>query len=302
MTKYFYLFGSFLISIVFLTFASTPNYSQPASQQTASQEQIESLIVKSGIVNQLEQLPQLLETGISQAQQKAKKPLSKEVFDKLNHAVRVSFDPKAIQKTIQEVIAKRLNKEDIDFIMNWLNSPFGEKITKMEESASTAEAYTEMQNMKEALTKDTARVSQIQKLDEALHGTESNIELGLKIQFAMAASMTATIDPNNPELLENISKKVEANRPKMTASIKEDTLVSYLYMYRTLDANELEQYISFAKLESSQKYYKVLIESLSLGIIDASRNVGKMFAESTKNSQNEKPEDVKVDEKNSKTN
>lgn len=278
----FIVLGYIISVFLSISLSAAENVKEPASKQKTRE-----LVDKAAIIRQLEQIPKILQNGIAQAQRKAQKKVSEPALNDLYHAIQKSFDSQKLQKKIEEHIAKKMSNEDVDFVMNWLNSPLGEKILKLEDSVSTAEAYEEMQKRKEELSKDSKRVDQIYKLDQAIQGSKTNLELGINMQFAMAAAMAAVYDPENREILDNILKKVEANRPRMEGPIKESTMTSYLYMYRDLETDEIEQYIAFVKSEPGQKYFNALLESLSSAIMDAARNTGPALTEIIKEKKKE---------------
>jgi|GEM_PF-3171107 len=277
----------------FITTLTIITFSLPGRAEEATSGQIQTLIQKSGLSAQLEQLPQILEMGLNQSRQKNKESLAPEEFEMLKNAMIVSYDPAILQKSVSDYILVKISKEEIDQILSWLDSPIGRKIIKLEEDTATPEGEEKMENMSEELYKDEDRIALVQELDEAIRGSESNVEMVLSIQYAMAVSMAIAIDPGNQDLLDNVMKRVMAGRRQMTEVVRESTLKNYLYTYHTLQPGEIRQYIEFAKTAYGMKYFQVITESLSKGIIEASRNVGKIFGQSLKKAKEETREEKK---------
>ena len=239
----------------------------------------QELMLKSGVKKQVEQLPKLVLYGMDQALQNSQQSLPPDIHANLKLAVLSSFRAGPILNKIQLNIENNLNKNEVEAILQWLKSPLGEKITKLEESAATPSAYEAMEAMKEKLLQDSARVKKIRKLDEAIKGTESLLYLAASTQKAITTSMAAELAPDDPDMFEQIVEDTMGGRKQLESAIKDNTLVSLLSTYRALKDEEIDKYIDFASSDLGRKYHKTIIDGINSGFLSASRDVGKLFVQ-----------------------
>ena len=130
--------GLVAISIFSSTFCSAALKATPQMTQ--------ALMIKSGIKKQVEQIPSFVLYGMDQAYRESQPPLPAEVYGELRQAVELSFRADSILKKCQENIETRLNKYDVEAILQWVESPLGVKIIKLEEAGSSIGAYQAMES------------------------------------------------------------------------------------------------------------------------------------------------------------
>ena len=149
-----------------------------------SNQMVQTLMQKSGLKKQIEQMPKMLQSVLDQQQQMGAKNLTQEDFNKISRLARSAFDAKTIHDAVQTYIKSNLPENDMRAVLEWLDSPLGKKITRLEEDASTAEAYTDMQAIGPKLldeNKDSARIHKMKRLDNAIGATESTINTVMNI-------------------------------------------------------------------------------------------------------------------------
>ncbi len=244
----------------------------------ATPQMIQELMVKSGIARQVEQLPTMMVYGFDQALRQSAQPLPADVVNNLKQAATASYRAEPILVEVRQNIDRKLSKYDVEAVLRWLSSPLGEKITALEVAATTPSAYEAMEAAKSELLKDAARVAKMQRLDRAIRATESDVDLQLNTQIAIASSLAAAFSPGDPTVLDDISRAAQADRKELEAEQKEKTLVSLLYTYRTLKDEEIDRYIDFAISDVGSRFQDAVMEGLSSGIVNASRELGQALA------------------------
>jgi hypothetical protein len=254
-----------------------------AGEGKADQELVRTLMQKSGLNKQIEQIPLMMQAGIAQADQNqpSRKMTQKEMSD-LNSMVAAAFNAKAMSAAVQKQIGSDLAVKDIRAALAWLSSPLGEKITRLEEDSSTPAAYAEMQAMADTLTKNTARAAQLKKLDRAVKATESGVNVALNMQISMLIATSSVMPRDKRPSADEITVQVNKNSAQMRSMVEQDTLLSFLYTYRTLTDAEVDRYIAFAESESGRKYSAVTTKGVSDAIVQASRTLGSMLGQNMK--------------------
>ena len=188
-----------------------------------------------------------------------------------------SFEASAMLKILKSGIAAGLTAEDIKLILLWLDSPLGQKITELEENASSAQAYQEMRDFAMGLESNPPadkRIAAIEQFDQAAHMTESSVKIKMDMSLAMAEAMSCTMGCDNFSK-EKIMRQLEQARPQFEQGSQQEMFISSLFTYQTLTDDELDQYIKFYETAVGQKYMKVVTDALSSSIQNASKLLGE---------------------------
>jgi hypothetical protein len=253
-----------------------------AGGNEADTQLVLTLMRKSGLDKQLEQIPAAVQAGIDQAQQQ-QKGLSPDDMAALKRLSAVAFDVKALNDAVRTHVQANMNGKDLEAALAWLGSPLGERITGLEEAASTPQAVAEMQSTAGRLAGDKARVEKMKKLDVAVQATESNVRMVLNMQVVIAVAMTASMEPDQQPSADAILHEVNKNSAQLRSMIEQQILLSFLYAYRSLTDAELDRYIAFAESAAGKKYQTVTSEAVSGAMVDAGRKLGSLLGEDMKN-------------------
>ncbi|OEU63353.1 MAG: hypothetical protein BBJ57_07815 [Desulfobacterales bacterium PC51MH44] len=264
------------ISVIIIVFLLL--FSQFAgAAERKKHELAEKLIIKSGLAEQIKNFPKLFETGFIQSYQQSGQSLPEEKFQKIRKVVAGSFDPQIIREFCFRQINTQLSLDDIQATLNWLDSPLGKKITRLEKAASTVEAYKEMQAMSHKLQnsqKSPGRLNLFQRLDKATYATEWTVDMALNTQIATSTAMLASFPLANQPSAEEIGKKIEMNRPQIERMISQQVFISFIYTYRDLSDKEIAKYVLFAESDNGRRYHEVILKALNYAMIDSSKKSG----------------------------
>jgi hypothetical protein len=235
-----------------------------------------TLMLKSGMKKQIEQMPQLLQSELDQQQANAT-GITQEEFNRFSNIVRAAFDAKAIHADAQTYIKLNLSENDMKEVLEWLDSPLGTKITKLEEEGSTAKAYEDMQAIGPMLlheNKNSARLNKLIKLDKAIGVTQSSANTVLNIQLAMITAMSAAMEVDKRPSFEDVQELVKKNQPQIHAAMSQMVQIQFLYSYRELTDHEIDRYIQFAESMPGQRYHNVSIRAIDEALVHAARRIG----------------------------
>jgi hypothetical protein len=241
-----------------------------------SDKLVRTLMLKSGMKKQIEQMPQLLQSELEQQQANAT-GITQEDFNRFSSIAKSAFDAKAIHAAVQTYIKLNLSENDMKEVLEWLDSPLGTKITKLEEEASTAKAYEDMQKIGPKLlheNKDSARMNKIMKLDKAIGVTQSTVNTVLNIQLAMISAMSAAMEADKRPSFEDVQDLVKKNQPQIQSAMRQMVQIQFLYSYRELSDHEIDRYIQFAESMQGQRYHNVSIRAIDEALVQAARRIG----------------------------
>ena len=194
----------------------------------------------------------------------------------------IKSPPPHLKKTIIEQIEAGLGQDDIKAVIEWLDSPLGRKCTRLEEAASTPEAYTEIENFAARLGDNPPaqdRLQLVQSLDASVGATEMMVTLSMNTQLAVATAILASLPTDGEIPFEELEKQVEQSRPYFESAFKTQVMVGFLYTYQSLTNDELEKYIGFANSEVGTKYHRVTIAGFKKAMVRASLRWGEAIGE-----------------------
>lgn len=249
-----------------------------------SAEKVDELIVKSGLQRQIGLLPEVVSASFEQRMNQDPNIKSEEA-SRIREAISQSVTPAVMLESIKGHISSQLTEPDLDAVLAWLNSPLGIQITAMEENASSAQAFTELQNYAMGLQSnppDPARVEVLQELDRTARMTEFSVGMKKDMIIAMTDAMVTAsgrTDINREELLSSL----ESSHSQIEDGSAQEVLITGLYTYQTLTVDELKEYVAFYKSPAGQKYANVitvgLLDALNKSSKDMGENLGKVIEE-----------------------
>ena len=96
-----------------------------------SNQLVQTLMHKSGLKKQIEQIPQLLQAELDRQQMEAK-GLTQEDFNKISRWRDLRLTQRRSMTAVQTYIKSNLPENDTRAVLEWLDSPLGRKITRLE--------------------------------------------------------------------------------------------------------------------------------------------------------------------------
>lgn len=234
------------------------------------------LMEKCGISNQIEQVPDKTREEILQTF-RHQDTLSEKIISEIGDIIRDSFKPGVIQSVLASYIADHLSTEDMASVMVWLDSPLGRKITRMEEMASTPEAYREMISSIPALKLASdyeERLDLVHEIDRSVKATELVVDRMLNMQLITVNSLSSAFPTMNLPSETEIRTNFAQNREVISSAISREIALSILYTYRDISKDDLRAYIRFMETDYGKRYHQVIQE----GTNKAYTHCGKVFS------------------------
>lgn len=250
----------------------------------AVQDLPEELYIKSGMEKQIQQVPNLIGSDFEQAllQDKNLQKMNRGTMVAIKGLIRDAFAAGHLKKSIIREIEAGISQDAMQSVIDWLDSPLGQKCTRLEESAVTVEAMQAIQQFAMQLEKNppsAQRLEQVQKLDQAIGATEHHINLTMNTQLAVTSAVVATLPQEKQVPLAHIKAQIEKARPQIAAAVQMHILVSFLYTYKPLTDTELDGYIAFANSKEGVMYHRATIAGFKKAILEASLKLGNSIGE-----------------------
>jgi hypothetical protein len=264
--------------------------SDPQNQKDAL---VQELYIKSGLQKQFEQLPLALQAAFDQGVLKDDqvRKLPGNLVSAMRTLAREAFAPESMKAALFKEQKEKLTVQEMKQVLGWLDSPLGKKCTRMEEAASTPEAFVEMEQYAarmQASPPPADRLRVLQKLDTAVKATETGVEIAVSTQVALALAVISTLPLERQRSIDDIVREIEKSRPLVEGTVRAGTLVSLLYTYRDLSDAEIQRYIDFAVSPVGSKFQSVCMTALKKAFFDCSVKWGKAIGEAIKQMKTQK--------------
>lgn len=262
-----------LFSVVLL-FAST------ALLASETDDAIDELMEKSGLTEQVAQIPQSMKQGMTMAQDQSH-AIPDTVFQAMIRSADGAFVTEDILQALREALSVSLAPGQVDELLAWYNSPIGMEITAAEQAAAGSNAQQKMINQATKLLGDQQRVKFASKLDKLFGATDMVMDLQ---QYTSMAVISALLISQQPEAAidlsafnEQIQQQVDATRPMVEQGI----LLSLLYSYQGIEMSKLETYEDFLLQPTTRQFNSVVMDSLNRslesGIEEFAQNLARLI-------------------------
>ena len=232
------------------------------------------LLEKSGMEAVIEELPKHYLSGL--AENKGEMP--PELFTALSSAGLKAYDPRKMKSRVLSNLQRDFDNQRMQVVMDWLNSPLGQKITALENAASTPEAAQEMIGYVKELQRRPAsqsRLALVQRLDTATSSSEKSAEIILVTLLGTATAMDAILPKERQVGAARIRQQMELKRPEVLTGCRQMMRIGFLYTYRTLTDHELERYVTFAESEAGRNYHEKVFAAFKSAMAEAAVENGQ---------------------------
>ncbi len=250
-----------------------------SEEAKADRQLVRTLMQKSGLSKQIEQIPAAMQADIVRASLESDNPLSQSEIDDLSRKAAEAFNAGILKDTVERYILGTLPEKDIRMVLAWVNSPLGEKISRLEEEAATPAAYQEIQKIAAQEIKKSARSELLSILDNAIKATDVGVNIAINVQVAFILAVTAGMPAEQRPSVEDILTEVSKDKAQLRQNIERETMAGFLYAYRSLTDSEIEKYIEFAESGPGKKYHAVSAEGLNAALMQAGLALGSKLGQ-----------------------
>lgn len=238
------------------------------------------LMIKSGLNKQLKNTPDQLKASVDNDLRNTDfyEQIPQYKIDQINSIISTSFNPELILSIVTAHIESELAPDDIRSVLAWLDSPLGKKLTRLEEIASTPEAYKEMMSVIPALKKAPdydERIKLMYEIDKSVKATEMVIERKLNNFEVTITAMSSAFPEMNLPSVEQIKNNFKTNHDAIAQSISREITLTTLYTFRNVSREDIEKYIAFMKTDYGKKYHGVIHEGTSKAFAICGKKLGE---------------------------
>lgn len=260
-----------LLSIILIVNVCSFSYAQ-YDQNTLIAEVLEL----SGAKKQVEQIPDIVNAQLTQRQMEVKP----EVYEKVSRIMAESYKANTLYQDVVNYFKNNFDQNRLLVILEWLQSPLSQKMSRLEIQASTAEAMQEMRNFAAQLQYTPPRqerLALVQRFDEVVGATEMSIEMSLASFRGLAKAIDPTLPPEKRLQEGQLEQLCNQMKAQLQMPLKNSTLVSFLYTYRSVSDEELNTYIDFWESDTGKWFNRVSSEAVMEAMTKAAEGAGNQM-------------------------
>jgi len=250
--------------------------------EEGQQDRLEALMDHSGLTEQLGHFEETVLVQLKEGAREASTPEA--VEERIEEAVRSAYSARKLHQRFRGYLEGEFTADEIESVLEWLESPLGQRITRLEEDSSSPEGYRDQQEIAEFLVENLPvdRLNRYRQLDEAVRVSELGFTVGVNTVVAVAEGVALVAPGLESPDAEELRAVMEARREEMTENMRAATLRSFAYTYRDLQIAELDRYLGFAESPIGRKYHAILSAGYDAVLSAAARDLGLALGSSAK--------------------
>ena len=238
-----------------LTLFSTMPLAAVNSETNVENEQgavIERVLHRSGLIQQLAQLPQIVQAEMD------RQPLpdaTEEEAQRFKAIFVQAVAPSSMQAAVTQHLHSQYDAPKFKAMLDLLDTSLARKMTAFEVEASTAtaqQAMLDFANSLSATPPSAERVKLAEKLIDVAGGLDTVLAMQLGIAEAMMRAMVPFMPPEEDVSEAKLAEVLNQIRMQMTEPMTNYLMVSVFFTYRQATDEELQQYIAMYESDTGQ--------------------------------------------------
>ena len=239
------------------------------SHADSKEARLDHLLDLMGTQSQFEQFPEAIRQALVQSNTQQDNPLSEDLLAIMLDSAEQHLLPSVVFGEIHNSLAKSLETEDIEVMIEWYESDLGQRILQAERNAATTEGALEMLAQAETLTQNTDRVEIAVRFEEALGTTELLLEIQEFAAMGVLASMMTALNPDHNLDLDDYRSQIQTSIQETRAALGQLVILSTVYTYRDIDDASLASFEAFVKLPANKRFINGVKTGLVPGLTKA---------------------------------
>jgi len=245
-----------------------------ASKQDAI---IREVLELTGAKKQIQQIPDMVSSQLGQRQ----KEMDPTVYDGVKQITADSYKADALYETVAAKFKENFDQPRLSTVLEFARTPLAKKMTQLELQAATPQGIQELQKFAAQLKDNPPakqRLSLVQRLDDAVAASALSVKLTLATAEGLIKAIDRTLPPEKRLKAGQLEQVLKDMSAQLEGPLKNQTLTSFLYAYRTVSDDELKQYIQFAESDAGKWFIKVLSDGYLVAMSSAAEKAGNQMA------------------------
>ena len=233
--------------------------------------QVEDLLLLSGMMQIIDDIPVIMNAGIEQKKQEKQsrgKPVKK-YLQLVEPAIKEHFSRKAMLQNISKTLDSLLNGQRPAALRNLLNSSLAKQIVEMKRASRTQKSTLAIKNMADDHDLDNISKERLALLEEFDNAT-ADTEFFVAVQ---ALSIESILKLNNAYSIKTTNKSISGLDGDVLSSTynlllrpsRYSTMMTYRHMFRDSSEGKIRQYITLYR----QSHFQWLLKNTMVAISEA---------------------------------
>ncbi|PCJ19529.1 MAG: hypothetical protein COB02_07225 [Candidatus Cloacimonadota bacterium] len=245
--------------------------------QTISDKSFQKLMKLSGINKQVAQYPDLVISGMQQARAQGS-PISNSQFSEMVEPVKSSFEVTKFLYIIGAEIKQSVSEENAQKLFVWYESKLGKLITKLEEKASTPQAYQDMIQNARSLFSDQERLNIAKSLDNSIGASEMSYQIQKNTATAVFSATALAVDPNPKIAIERFKSQLSTQEIRMRTNGTQMVLLSLIYSYQDVEISKLQKYVDFVDHSDTKAFNIAVVTGMKKAFLQSINTMSAKLA------------------------
>lgn len=259
---------------------------QPGQARDGAEDRalVEEVIELYGINQFAEQVPATFAAQLQQ--RKAGTPA--EVYQMLEEVFAEAYGSEAIRESMVASFLRQAERDRLERIRDWLQSPLGRRIQALEAEAGRPEAVQKMMQYAANFQSNpptNERGMLIVRLDEVVGVTEITVTLQTETLRSMIVGIMGTLPPEKRTAQSEIDQMVANMGAQLAPILKPQVVISLFFTYREASDEELAEYIAYMESEDGRWLNRVTTQALMDAMTAGGERSGVLIAEKAQRSQ-----------------
>ena len=245
---------------------------------------VDALMHASGLWKQLGELAPQMRAGAEQsrAQEKAeaRDSVSDADFERMKREMVRAYSPERMRARVAAELARQMDPPDLPAVMEWLGSPLGKRLTRLEE-AESAEPFTPERDAsikRFAASLPEARVARLQRLAAAMSAGEAGASMMINVVVGIAHGAALASPTRDTAAVEELRRRLMAQRPAIVEAATGTAVRQFAHAYRDVADADIDAYLAFAESPAGLRYHDASLVALDKAMAQGAYEFGRALA------------------------
>ena len=225
-------------------------------------QSLNKILISSGITAQVGQFPQLIKQGLNSAARPSQQ-IPDSVINLMSSTVDDSILASDILEAIKLSIKHSLTQDQALQLLRWYESDLGAQITLAELNASSKSAFKQIIKESKSLLLNTKLVDFAKRIDTLYAVTDSTMDMQNISGAGIYMVVMTALRPSNRASIAQYNTYLNASRKQLRAAIEQVIILSFVYSYKDLSAQQLSDYEVFLTKEATIKFHRSVVSSMN---------------------------------------
>ncbi|MCJ8339756.1 MAG: hypothetical protein MJK10_14905 [Pseudomonadales bacterium] len=225
-------------------------------------QSLNKILISSGITAQVSQFPQLIKQGLNSAA-RPNQQIPDSVINLMASTVDDSILASDILEAIKLSIKHSLTQDQALQLLRWYESDLGTKITLAELNASSKSAFKQIIKESKSLLLNTKLVDFARRIDTLYAVTDSTMDMQNISGAGIYMVVMTALRPSNRASIAQYNTYLNASRKQLRAAIEQVIILSFVYSYKDLSAQQLSDYEVFLTKKATIKFHRSVVSSMN---------------------------------------